>query len=166
MFHTDIRRRAELINHTLSTRGQMIVTAESCTGGLIVGALTDVPGSSEAVHGGFVTYANAAKEQMTGVPAALIEQHGAVSEPVARAMAEGARRTTGAAIAIAVTGIAGPGGGTEGKPVGLVHFACATADGTSVHVERFGDMGRQQVREASVVTALDMVIDSLGVSRP
>ena len=166
MFHTDIRRRAEIINHTLATRGEMIVTAESCTGGLICGALTDVPGSSEAVHGGYVTYANDAKAQMIGVPADLIEAHGAVSEPVARAMAEGARRTAGVAIAVAVTGIAGPGGGTEGKPVGLVHFACATADRTVAAVERFGDIGRQQVREASIVKALDMVIEALGVPAP
>lgn len=163
MFHTDIRRRCELINHTLIARKQMIVTAESCTGGLIAGALTDVPGSSEAVHGGFVTYANEAKERMIGVPAELLKAHGAVSEQVARAMAEGALQTTGVAIAIAVTGIAGPGGGTEGKPVGLVHFGCATGDGTRTHVERFGDLGRQEVRERSVITALDLVIEALGV---
>jgi nicotinamide-nucleotide amidase len=163
MFHTEIRRRAELINRTLSWRKQMIVTAESCTGGLIAGALTDVPGSSEAVHGGFVTYANDAKQQMIEVPAALLEGHGAVSEPVARAMAEGALRVTAADIAIAVTGIAGPGGGTEGKPVGLVYFACATADGTSTAVERYGDIGRQEVREASIIRALDLVIEALGV---
>jgi nicotinamide-nucleotide amidase len=163
MFHTDIRRRAELINRTLASRKQMIVTAESCTGGLIAAALTDVPGSSEAVHGGFVTYANGAKEQMIEVPARLLEAHGAVSEPVARAMAEGALRVTAAAVAVAVTGIAGPGGGTEGKPVGLVHFACATADGTRAAVERYGDIGRQEVREASVIRALDLVIEALGV---
>jgi nicotinamide-nucleotide amidase len=144
----------------------MIVTAESCTGGLICGALTDVPGSSEAVHGGFVTYANGAKQHMIDVAADLIEAHGAVSEPVARAMAEGALRVSGTEIAIAVTGIAGPGGGTEGKPVGLVHFACATADGTIAAVERFGDIGRQQVREASVIRALDLVIQALGVPGP
>ncbi|HQZ13580.1 MAG TPA: CinA family protein [Devosia sp.] len=163
MFHTGIRRRCELINHTLIARGQMIVTAESCTGGLIAGALTDIPGSSAAVHGGFVTYSNAAKEQMIGVPPELIAAHGAVSEQVARVMAEGARRTTGATIAVAVTGIAGPGGGSEGKPVGLVHFACATADATRTRVERFGDLGRQEVRERSVIAALDLVIEMLGV---
>jgi nicotinamide-nucleotide amidase len=165
MFHTDIRRKAEAINHTLAARGQVIVTAESCTGGLIAGALTDVPGSSEAVHGGYVTYANAAKAKMIGVPPELIEAHGAVSEQVARAMAEGALQTSGADIAIAVTGIAGPGGGTENKPVGLVHFACATRDRTKVRVERFGDIGRQQVREASVVAALDLAIEVLGIAR-
>lgn len=164
MFHTDIRRRCELINHTLIARKQMIVTAESCTGGLISGALTDVPGSSDAVYGGFVTYANEAKVRMIGVPEHLIATHGAVSEEVARAMAEGARRTAGVAMAIAVTGIAGPGGGTEGKPVGLVHFGCATPERTVVRVERFGDLGRQEVRERSVLTALDIVIEALGVT--
>lgn len=166
MFHTDILRRCEVINHTLIGRRQMIVTAESCTGGLIAGALTDVPGSSEAVHGGYITYANEAKERMIGVPAALIQAHGAVSEQVARAMAEGALSASGVDIAVAVTGIAGPGGGTEGKPVGLVCFAAATADGTLSVVERFGDMGRQQVREASIVRALDLVIEALGVPGP
>jgi nicotinamide-nucleotide amidase len=163
MFHTDIRRRCELINHTLIARNQTIVTAESCTGGLIAGALTDVPGSSDAVHGGYVTYANEAKEAMIGVPAELIEAHGAVSEQVARAMAEGALRATGAAISVAVTGIAGPGGGTEGKPVGLVYFACATAEGLKARKEQFGDRGRQEVREISVIAALDLVIEVLGV---
>jgi nicotinamide-nucleotide amidase len=166
MFHTDIRRRAEVINHTLASSKRMIVTAESCTGGLIAGALTDVPGSSDAVHGGFITYANEAKEQMIGVPAALLEAHGAVSEQVARAMAEGALRTSGADIAIAVTGIAGPGGGTEGKPVGLVYFACATAETTKAAVERYGDIGRQEVREKSIIRALDLVIEMLGVPSP
>lgn len=162
MFSTEIRRKAELINTTLAQRHHMIVTAESCTGGLIAGALTDVPGSSAAVHGGFVTYANGAKSAMIGVPDDLLRAHGAVSEPVARAMAEGARKAAGVPIAIAVTGIAGPGGGTEGKPVGLVHFACATDEGTKTRVERFGDVGRQQVREASVNVALDLVIACLG----
>lgn len=166
MFHTAIRRKAELINSTLSNRHQMIVTAESCTGGLVASALTDVPGSSDAVHGGFVSYANGAKSAMIGVPEELIREHGAVSEPVARAMAEGARKVTGVAYAIAVTGIAGPGGGTEGKPVGLVHFACASEAGTVAHVERFGDIGRQQVREASINTALDLVIECLGLPSP
>jgi nicotinamide-nucleotide amidase len=164
MFHTDIRRRAELINHTLAARGEMIVTVESCTGGLIAGALTDVPGSSEAVHGGFVTYANAAKEAMVHVPAKTLAAHGAVSEQTARAMAEGALAATGVAIAVSVTGIAGPGGGTEGKPVGLVHFACATAASTTALEKRFGDAGRQTVREQSIIAALDLVIEQLGVA--
>ena len=166
MFHSSIITLAQMVNHTLIARRQMIVTAESCTGGLIAGALTDVPGSSEAVFGGYVTYANEAKSGMIGVDRDLIRAHGAVSEPVARAMAEGARKTSGAAVAIAVTGIAGPGGGTEGKPVGLVHFAYADPDRT-IHLERrYGDLGRQIVREATVKDALGLVLDGLGVPRP
>lgn len=166
MFHTSIIALAERVNHTLIGRRQMIVTAESCTGGLIAGALTDVPGSSAAVFGGYITYANEAKAGMIGVDRDLIRQHGAVSEPVARAMAEGALRSSGAAVAIAVTGVAGPGGGTEGKPVGLVHFAYADA-GKTIHLEKqFGDIGRQHVREESVKTALGLVLDGMGVPRP
>lgn len=166
MFHSSIIRLAEVVNHTLIARKQMIVTAESCTGGLIAGALTDVPGSSAAVFGGYITYANEAKAGMIGVDRELVRQHGAVSEEVARAMAEGALKTSGAAVAIAVTGIAGPGGGTEGKPVGLVHFAYADADKT-IHVEKhFGDIGRQRVREETVKSALGMVLDGLGIPRP
>lgn len=166
MFHTSIIALAERVNRTLIARKQMIVTAESCTGGLIAGALTDVPGSSAAVFGGYVTYANEAKSGMIGVDRELMRAHGAVSEQVARAMAEGALKTSGAAVAIAVTGIAGPGGGTEGKPVGLVHFAYADA-GKTVHLEkRFGDLGRQVVREETVKTALGLVLDGLGVPRP
>ncbi|MEQ1769035.1 MAG: CinA family protein [Devosia sp.] len=162
MFHTGIIAKAGVINHTLEARKQMIVTVESCTGGLMAGALTDVPGSSAAVFGGYVTYANQAKARMVGVDPQLVDKHGAVSEQVARAMAEGALRTSGAAVAIAVTGIAGPGGATEGKPVGLVHFAFAEA-GRTLHVKReFGDQGRQAVREASVVQALDLVLEGLG----
>jgi nicotinamide-nucleotide amidase len=164
LISVELRERAKTINHTLAARGQMIVTAESCTGGLICGALTDVPGSSEAVFGGYVTYDNKAKTGMIGVPADLIEQHGAVSEQVARAMAEGALKTAGVDIAIAVTGVAGPGGGSEGKPVGLVHFGCASKAGTSVQERRFGDLGRQGIREATVEAALDMVLGCLGVS--
>lgn len=164
MIPVDLRERAKAINHTLAARGQMIVTAESCTGGLIAAALTDVPGSSQAVFGGFVTYDNRAKIDMIGVPPELIRKHGAVSEQVARAMAEGALRTSGVDMAIAVTGIAGPGGNTAGKPVGLVHFACATRSATTAQEQRFGDLGRQGIRQATVETALDMVLDSLGVT--
>jgi nicotinamide-nucleotide amidase len=135
-----------------------IATAESCTGGLIAAALTEIPGSSAAVYGGFVTYANEAKVAMIGVPERLIAGHGAVSAQVARAMAEGARRTALVDLAIAVTGIAGPDGGSAEKPVGLVHLACATAAGTS-HVERrFGAIGRQEVRAATVRAALELAI--------
>lgn len=162
MFPIEIFRKAERVNHALISRKLMIVTAESCTGGLIAGALTDVPGSSDAVFGGYVTYDNRAKVEMIGVDPALIAVHGAVSEQVARAMAEGALRTSGADVAIAVTGIAGPGGGTERKPVGLVHFAFASAEGTRHLERRFGDPGRQKVREATVDQALDLIFEGLG----
>jgi nicotinamide-nucleotide amidase len=166
MFDTSIIRLAETVDRTLIARRQMIVTAESCTGGLIAGALTDIPGSSEAVFGGYVTYSNDAKIGMIGVDPELIRKYGAVSEEVARAMAEGALRSSGAAVAIAVTGIAGPGGGTAAKPVGLVHFAYADPDKT-VHMERrFGDLGRQKVREETVRAALGFVLDGLGVPSP
>lgn len=143
----------------------MLATAESCTGGLVAAALTAVAGSSAVVDRGFVTYSNAAKTRMLSVPAALIESHGAVSEPVARAMAEGARRQSDAQVTVSVTGVAGPGGGTADKPVGLVHFASAGPHGV-IHVEhRFGDIGREAVRLESVRQALDMLLDQLAVQR-
>lgn len=146
------------VNRTLREAGMSLVTAESCTGGLIAGALTAVPGSSDIFHGGFVTYSNAAKTAMIGVPEDLIALHGAVSPEVARAMAEGARRAGRTDLAVSVTGVAGPGGGSVEKPVGLVHFGLASATAT-VHVERrFGDIGRDAVRAASVRTALEMVL--------
>jgi nicotinamide-nucleotide amidase len=161
MFDDAIREAAGQLIGILLDLQQTIVTAESCTGGLIAGALTEIPGSSGAVYGGFVTYANEAKTAMIGVPEKLIADHGAVSAEVARAMAIGARKAAGADIAIAVTGIAGPGGGSEAKPVGLVHLACATAAGVS-HVERrFGEMGRQGIREATVKAALELSLASV-----
>lgn len=138
--------------------GLRIVTAESCTGGLVAAVLTEAPGSSETVEGGFVTYSNAAKHSAIGVPKALLAAHGAVSEPVARAMAEGALARSEADIAVAITGIAGPGGGTAAKPVGLVHFAAARRGLPTVHAERrFGDVGRGVVRRQSVEQALAML---------
>jgi nicotinamide-nucleotide amidase len=140
--------------------GEMnVATAESCTGGLIAGALTSVPGSSAVVYGGFVTYANAAKTNLINVPARLIRDYGAVSSQVARAMADGARNRARVDIGIAVTGIAGPDGGTEKKPVGLVYFACATHEGTRVIEKRFGGLGRDAIREASVLAALELLTD-------
>ena len=134
-----------------------IATAESCTGGLIAAALTAVPGSSAVVERGFVTYSNEAKAEAIGVPPDLIAAHGAVSEPVARAMAEGALARSRADIAVSVTGVAGPGGGSAEKPVGLVHFACARRGHPVSHVERrFGDTGRDAIRAASVMQALDL----------
>lgn len=139
--------------------GLMIAIAESCTGGMISAALTDIPGSSAVVERGFVTYSNYAKNQLLDVPIELIDEHGAVSEPVARAMAEGALHHSLADIAIAVTGIAGPGGETAEKPEGLIHFACARRGRETVHQRiEFGALGRAKVRAASVEQALRMVL--------
>ena len=134
-----------------------IATAESCTGGLICGALTSIAGSSDAVYGGFVTYANEAKIAMVGVPYGLLREFGAVSKEVAMAMADGALAAAGTHMAIAVTGVAGPDQ-SESKPAGLVHFALATADGT-MHLRNLcKDMDRAGVRHATVVEALKMVL--------
>ncbi|MEM6972072.1 MAG: CinA family protein [Pseudomonadota bacterium] len=136
-----------------------LTTAESCTGGLIAACLTDIPGSSAMLDRGFVTYSNEAKTELLGVPAALIAQHGAVSEPVARAMVKGALTRSRADIAVSVTGVAGPGG-SDAKPEGLVHFAWANAEGDIRH-ERisFGPIGRDKVRAASVECAIEGLCD-------
>ena len=135
-----------------------IATAESCTGGLIAATLTEIAGSSDVVDRGFVTYSNEAKQAMLGVPAATIQKFGAVSRETAEAMAQGALAHSLAELAVSVTGIAGPGGGSAEKPVGLVHLAAASKRGELVHRERrFGDIGRAQVRQASVVEALAML---------
>ncbi|MDQ8028115.1 MAG: CinA family protein [Brevundimonas sp.] len=162
MFPQDIQTLAKQIITQASARGLMVATAESCTGGLVAGALTDVAGSSAVVDRGFVTYSNAAKTALVGVPADLIIAHGAVSEPVARAMAEGAVARSEAAVSVAITGIAGPGGGSDDKPVGLVHFAAAGPAGVVHAAHRFGDIGREQVRLASVRVALEMLLDRIG----
>jgi len=144
----------------LKRAGLTAALAESCTGGLVAGALTDVPGSSAAVERGFVVYSNAAKTELLGVPETLIAEHGAVSEPVARAMAEGALAASPADVAVAVTGVAGPGG-SEAKPEGLVHFACARRGRATRAVRReFGARGRAAVRFASVDQALDLLIEA------
>ncbi|RCS24309.1 CinA family protein [Phyllobacterium salinisoli] len=142
--------------------GIMLATAESCTGGLIAAALTDIAGSSDVVDRGFVTYSNAAKEEMIGVPSPLIAEFGAVSKEVALAMAEGALAHSRAGISVAVTGIAGPGGGTPEKPVGLVHITAMRESGTVLHREcRFGDLGRDGIRHATVIAALDLMLEIL-----
>ena len=158
MFSDTLRTRAENLLAQARAKGFKIATAESCTGGLIAGLLTEIPGSSDVVERGFVTYSDKAKEEMLGVPSALIRQHGAVSEQVARVMAEGAIRNSTAQLSVAVTGIAGPGGGTDEKPVGLVHIAVARAGEATLHREcRFGDIGRSAIRLASVAAALEML---------
>lgn len=161
MFPDDIQTLARQVIEAAAARGLTVVTAESCTGGLVAGALTAVAGSSAVVERGFVTYSNAAKSELLGVAAALIEARGAVSEPVARAMAEGALDRSPAQIAVSVTGIAGPGGGSADKPVGLVHFGAVGPSGT-IHVERrFGDIGREAVRLESVRVALGLLLDRI-----
>jgi len=145
----------------LTEAKQTIVTAESCTGGMIASALTDIPGASAAVYGGYVTYANTAKSRMIHVQARLIRDYGAVSNQVARAMADGARNTARADYAVAVTGIAGPDGGSEKKPVGLVYVAVSSELATVVIEHRFGDIGRDEVRKASVKAALDLMLQVL-----
>ena len=135
-----------------------IVTAESCTGGMVGAALTDIAGSSSVFDRGFITYSNDAKAQMLGVDPALILRDGAVSETVARAMADGALRYSNASLSIAITGIAGPGGGSASKPVGLVHFASARKGAATEHaMKQFGDLGRESVRHAALLHALHML---------
>jgi nicotinamide-nucleotide amidase len=142
-------------------RGVMIATAESCTGGLIAGCLTEIAGSSDVVDRGFVTYSNDAKQAMLGVPEDMLTEHGAVSRPVALAMAQGALTRSNASLAVAVTGVAGPGGGSAEKPVGLVHLAVADDRGQPRHQEmRYGDIGRRDIRLATVETALMMLKDA------
>ena len=143
---------------TLRAKGWRIATAESCTGGWVAEALTAIAGSSDYFDRGFVTYSNEAKEQLLGVPRETLSEHGAVSEAVARDMAEGAIINSEADVSVAVTGIAGPGGGTAQKPVGLVHIAASRKGGDTIHREyRFGDIGRHEVRMATVEAALQML---------
>ena len=159
----EIEQLAATVLQRARARGVTIATAESCTGGLVAGALTAIAGSSDVVEGGLVTYSNAAKTRLLGIEAELIEAVGAVSEEVARAMAAGAVQRLGVGLSVAITGIAGPGGGSAEKPVGLVHFATCDASGETRHREmRFGDIGRAQVREASVRVALEMMLERLG----
>lgn len=150
---------AERVIKTAADKGILIATAESCTGGMIAAALTDIAGSSAVVDRGFVTYSNEAKNEMLSVPLALVAEHGAVSEAVARAMAEGAIARSHATLAISVTGVAGPTGGTPEKPVGLVWFGLAD-EHSAVRAEShiFADKGRQFIREQTVETALGMLL--------
>lgn len=155
--------RARSVLDAARTRGLTIATAESCTGGMVSAALTDIPGSSDVFERGYVTYSNRAKVETIGVPQALLDAHGAVSAPVARAMAEGARARSGAGLAVAITGVAGPGG-SAAKPEGLVHFAVAGPEGLREERRDFGAIGRAAIRQASVETALDLLNQSLSAS--
>ena len=161
-FPADIIERAERLLSLCRAEGLRVATAESCTGGLIAACLTEIAGSSDVVDRGFVTYANEAKRDMLGVPEELLMRVGAVSEEVARAMAEGALARSNATLAVAVTGIAGPGGGTATKPVGLVHHACSAPGGAVTHRRVVYEGDRGAVRLATVVTALDMLIEGAG----
>ena len=154
----DLRERATALLKAYEQRRLKIATAESCTGGLVAALLTEIAGSSAVVERGFVTYSNEAKTELIGVPESLIVAHGAVSEPVARAMAEGALRHSRADVTVAITGIAGPGGATVAKPVGLVHFGLARKGAAVLHLERrYGDLGREAVRRRAVEDALGLL---------
>ncbi|WP_417668609.1 CinA family protein [Roseibium sp.] len=153
---------AQTVISKASKAGVMIATAESCTGGLISGLLTEVTGSSAVLDRGFTTYSNEAKQDMLGVPVETLAAHGAVSAPTARAMAEGALTNSRAQIAVSVTGIAGPTGGTPDKPVGTVYFGIAVeGHDTSTSREQFGDRTRQEIRLATVRNALQLISNAI-----
>ena len=159
IFSGDIEKLATDVLEQCRQKKWQLATAESCTGGLIGGALTDIAGSSDVFDRGFITYSNKAKARVIGVSTETLRSFGAVSEETAREMALGALKTAGANLTVAVTGIAGPGGGGPGKPVGLVHFAVATEDGVAEHRKmEYGDLGRSEVRLATVKTALEMLL--------
>ncbi len=158
MTSKDLVSKAKRVLSLCRRRGLTVATAESCTGGLIAATLTEVAGSSDVVERGYVTYSNAAKTDLLGVPEQAIATHGAVSEPVAIRMAEGARKRAGVDIAVSVTGIAGPGGGSAAKPVGLVHLACARAGQRTLHRRVVLKGGRAAVRRQSVAIALAMLL--------
>ncbi|WLR94713.1 CinA family protein [Shinella zoogloeoides] len=160
MWPKDIEDAARRIVTDFTERKLLVATAESCTAGLIASAITEIAGSSAMFDRGFVTYSNEAKREMIGVANATLKAHGAVSRPTAIEMAEGAIGNSGANISVAVTGIAGPGGGSDEKPVGLVHLAAARTGHATLHREmRYGDIGRSAVRLATVRTALEMLME-------
>ena len=166
MADAEIQRAASTLLDLCKVKRLTLATAESCTGGLVAGALTDIAGSSAVVDRGFVTYTNDAKEQMLGVPADTLRQHGAVSRETAEAMARGVLAHSPVDLAVSITGIAGPGGATETKPVGLVHFAAAARSGGIVRRERrYGDIGRAEVRRLSVLEALALLTELAGTAR-
>ena len=161
MFDLTIRSLAAELLAMSQEHGFTVATVESCTGGLVCGALTAIAGSSSMVQGGLITYSNEAKTALADVPMALIKQHGAVSELVAQAMAEGGRQRLDATFAVSITGVAGPGGGSVEKPVGLVHFACAGPSGTRHRERRFGERSRDEIRRLSVLEALDLLRETV-----
>lgn len=162
VFDPALAARATALLKACRAKSLKIVTAESCTGGLVAALLTEIPGSSDVFERGFVTYSNAAKNQLLGVSEALVDACGAVSPEVARAMADGALTHSKADISVAITGVAGPGGGSAEKPVGLVQFACGRRMAAIRNAEqRFGDIGRAQVRMAAVAFAIGLIEDAV-----
>ena len=157
----EIEKLAATVIDRAKDKKMTLGTAESCTGGWIGQALTSVPGSSSAFMGGLTTYSNDVKINVLGIPSDIINFYGAVSEPTASAMAMQARDLLGVDIAVSVTGIAGPGGGSDEKPVGLVYFGLATGDRPTVTIKNFGDIGRENVRKESVLCALDLILGAL-----
>ena len=158
MLDDDIVAAGERLLEICRRKKLTVATAESCTGGLVAGMLTEIPGVSSMLDRGFITYSNQAKQEMLGVPAATLEAHGAVSRETAEAMAKGALAHAPVDLAVSVTGVAGPDGGSDEKPVGLVHFAAASRSGQLNHVERrFGDPGRAEIRKRSVLQAIVML---------
>ena len=167
LFPEDLYKAAAALLDKLRKHALLVATAESCTGGLLCGLLTEIPGASGMVERGFVTYSNAAKTELLGVPEALIARQGAVSEEVARAMADGALQRTPAHITLSITGIAGPDGGSPEKPVGLVYLGIASR-GASTRVRecRFGNIGRREIRLSSVREAIGLMADAVGPGVP
>ena len=162
MFPDKLINMALLVSDDARQKRLKIATAESCTGGLLAGLFTELAGSSDVFERGFVTYSNRAKQDVLGVPGDMLADFGAVSEAVARAMAEGALEESRANLTIAITGIAGPGGGTAMKPVGTVHLACARENQAILHEQhQFGDIGRSEVRLATLEVALNMLAEQI-----
>ena len=158
MLDDDIVEAAKQLLAICKRKNLLVATAESCTAGLVAGTLTEIPGVSSILDRGYVTYSNEAKHEMLGVSRDILKQHGAVSQQTAEAMARGVLGHSEVHLAVSVTGIAGPDGGSAEKPVGLVHFACATRSGKLTHVEkRYGDVGRAKVRKQSVLQAFKML---------
>ncbi len=163
MIGNETREAALRVFELCRERGLTLTTAESCTGGLVAAAITDIPGSSDVFDRGFVTYSNDAKMALLGVSADILAKHGAVSAECAKAMAEGALNSAGTSLAISITGIAGPGGGSPEKPVGLVFMAAMDRKGNFHAREcRFGDLGRDEVRRRSVIAAFALIEELLG----
>ena len=160
MIDAETRALAERVLGACRARGWTLATAESCTGGLVAGALTEIAGSSDVVDRGFVTYSNAAKMEMLGVLDATLAEFGAVSRQTAEAMSKGALERAGVDLTVSITGIAGPAGGSAEKPVGLMHFTAAAKGGRLIHREkRYGDLRRSEIRRLSVIEALSMLLE-------